>query len=72
MAAFTVSTTLPGIEDNMVQRFETNRLIIRPLVHPFDLEVYWTIRSQPEAMTSSGTGKPDATLEKTEGKLKRL
>lgn len=72
MATITVSTTLPSVEDNMVQSIETKRLIIRPLLYPMDLEAYRSIRSQFEAMTSSGTGLPDATMKQTEAKLKRL
>ncbi|KAK9769468.1 putative GNAT domain-containing protein [Seiridium cardinale] len=72
MTTITVSTSLPFFKDDMIQLIETQRLIIRPLLHPKDLEAYRTIRSQPEAMTSSSTGLPDATLEQTEAKLKRL
>jgi RimJ/RimL family protein N-acetyltransferase len=72
MSTITIFTTLPYLEDESIGLLETPRLIIRPLVHPADLKAYRTIRSQPEAMTSSNTGLPDSTLEKTEMKLKRL
>ncbi|KAK6079183.1 GNAT N-acetyltransferase [Seiridium cupressi] len=68
----TVSTTLPRVEDSTILPFETERLVIRPLLYPGDLPAYRTIRSQPAAMTSSRTGLPDFTVEQTEAKLKRL
>jgi RimJ/RimL family protein N-acetyltransferase len=72
MTTLTVSTTLPNVEDNIIGSIETKRLIIRPLLLPTDLEAYRSIRSQPEAMTSSSTGLPDATMKQTEAKLIRL
>lgn len=72
MNTVTISTTLPSIKDDSVGFLETTRLIIRPLLYPKDLEAYRTIRAQPEAMTSSNSGFPDSTMEKTESKLKRL
>ncbi|KAI0136744.1 GNAT domain-containing protein [Xylariales sp. AK1849] len=72
MTSITVLTTLPGVEDNILQSFDTQRLMIRPLLHPTDLEAYRSIRSQPAAMTSSSTGLPDASMEQTELKLKHL
>lgn len=72
MALIRVQTTLPDILDGMVRPFETDRLIIRPLLHPTDLQAYRTIRSQAAAMSSTHTGMPDASMEMTEAKLKRL
>ncbi|KAH6660179.1 GNAT domain-containing protein [Truncatella angustata] len=72
MATVTVLTTLPNFEDGMIQAFRSKRLIMRPLLHPTDLEAYRTIRSQPAAMTGSRTGLPDDTIEQTEAKLMRL
>ena len=66
----TVSTTLPMVGDNL-ESIHSARLILRPL-HLSDLEAYRTIRSQAAAMTYSGSGLPDSTMEETEAKLKRL
>ncbi|ETS87717.1 hypothetical protein PFICI_01545 [Pestalotiopsis fici W106-1] len=75
-----VSTTLPQVDDDAllsaVRRggkatFETERLRVRPL-RASDLAALHAVRSQPEAMTSSHSGRPDASLAQTEAKLKRL
>ena len=67
----TVSTTLPYVEDYILESITTNHLIIRPLLLS-DLEAYRTLRSQPEAMAHSGRGRPDANIEETKDKLQRL
>ena len=67
----TVSTTLPYVEDYILESITTNRLIIRPLLLS-DLEAYRTLRSQPEAMAHSGRGRPDIDLSETLAKLQRL
>ena len=67
----TVSTTLPNIEDYILEPIITDRLIIRPLLLS-DLEAYRTLRSQPEAMAHSGRGRPDIDLSETLAKLQRL
>lgn len=66
----TVSTTLPKVGDNLPS-IRSDRLIIRPLL-PSDLEPFYTLRSQPEAMTDSGKQRPDADLSETRAKLKSL
>lgn len=72
MNTLTIYTTLPSIKDDFNGFLETPRLTLRPLLYPKDLEAYRRIRAQPEAMTSSNSGLPDSTMEKTEAKLKRL
>ena len=67
----TVSTTLPYVEDYILESITTNRLIIRPLLLS-DLEAYRTLRSQPEAMAHSGRGRPDIDLSETLAKLLAL
>ncbi|KAI0016396.1 acetyltransferase domain-containing protein [Xylariomycetidae sp. FL0641] len=67
-----VHTTRPDVAGTL-QPLITNRLIIRTLhVSESDLSALWSIRSQPEAMTSSGSGLPDANLDETNDKLRRL
>lgn len=65
-----VSTTLPLVGDNL-PILRSARLIIRPLLLS-DINSYSTLRSQPEAMTSSGRGRPDLSLDETQEKLLRL
>ena len=66
----TVSTTRPHLGCNILG-IVTQRLIIRPLLLS-DLQSFYTIRSQPEAMAHSGRGRPDANIEETKDKLQRL
>ncbi|KAK6193420.1 hypothetical protein LQW54_012484 [Pestalotiopsis sp. IQ-011] len=70
----TVHTTLPEIDDAALASFRlrTERLLVRPLRHPADLAALHAVRSQAAAMTSSRSGRPDASLAQTEDKLKRL
>lgn len=69
----TVQTTLPEIDhDAALASFRTERLLVRPLRHPADLAALHAVRSQAAAMTSSRTGRPDASLAQTEDKLRRL
>ena len=67
----TISTTLPFIGNNLSEPIITNRLIIRPLLLS-DLQAFYTLRSQPEAMAHSNKGKPDASISETLAKLERL
>lgn len=66
----TVSTTLPLVENNL-PTIHSDRLILRPLFLS-DLEAYYTLRSQPETMAFSDTGKPDQNKNETQNKLQRL
>ena len=66
----TISTTRPHLGCNILG-IVTQRLIIRPLLLS-DLQAFYTIRSQPEAMAHSGRGRPDANIEETKDKLQRL
>ena len=63
-------TTLPVIEDEL-PIIHTDRLIIRAPLYS-DIDAYYSLRSQPEAMTDSGRGKPDANISDTFNKLERL
>jgi len=67
----TISTTLPFIGDNLFEPILSDRLILRPLLLS-DLQAFYTLRSQPEAMAHSNKGKPDANIDETFDKLKRL
>jgi RimJ/RimL family protein N-acetyltransferase len=62
-----VSTTLPLVGDNLPV-LRSARLIIRPLLLS-DINSYSTLRSQPEAMTSSSRGRPDLNIDETREKL---
>jgi len=64
-----VLTTLP-IKDELPIIY-TDRLIIRPPIHS-DIDAYYSLRIQPEAMTDSSRGIPDADLSVTLNKLERL
>lgn len=66
----TVSTTLPLVKKNL-PTLHSDRLIIRPLLLS-DLEEYHTLRSQPETMVLSDTGKPDQNMNDTQDKLLSL
>ena len=66
----TVSTTLPLVDNNL-PTILSDRLIIRPLFLS-DLQEYHTLRSQPETMALSDTGKPDQNMIETQDKLLRL
>ena len=65
-----VLTTLPVIEDEL-PIIQTDRLIIRPPVYS-DIDAYYSLRTQPEAMTDSGRGIPDPDICVTLNKLERL
>ena len=67
----TISTTLPYVEDYILEPITTDRLIIRPLLLS-DIEVYRTLRSQPEAMAHSSRGRPDLDTSETLAYLQRL
>lgn len=67
-----VSTTCPHVQ-GPITTLATDRLIIRPFQNNnSDLLALWSTRRQPEAMTSSNSGTPDANLEVTRAKLRRL
>lgn len=65
-----VNTTLPVI-NNELPIIYTDRLIIRAPVYS-DIDNYYSLRSQPEAMVDSGRGKPDSDIYVTFNKLERL
>lgn len=65
-----VLTTLPDVEGELPV-IHTDRLIIRAPAHS-DLDAYYSLRSQPEAMTDSERGRPDANLSVTLKKLECL
>ena len=65
-----VITTLP-ITDSDFPIIYTDRLILRVPVYS-DIDAYYTLRTQPEAMMDSGTGKPDVNFKATLNKLNRL
>jgi len=64
-----VLTTLP-IKDELPIIY-TDRLIIRAPIHS-DIDAYYSLRTQPQAMTDSSKGIPDANLSITLNKLERL
>ena len=65
-----VLTTLPAVNDELPIIY-TDRLIIRAPKYS-DIDAYSSLRTQPEAMTDSGRGKPDANISETLNKLERL
>ena len=65
-----VNTTLPVINDEL-PIISTDRLIIRAPAYS-DIDDYYSLRSQPEAMVDSGRGKPDSDINVTFNKLDRL
>ncbi|KAI1182440.1 acetyltransferase domain-containing protein [Nemania serpens] len=76
----TVTTTLPqslGSHENEWNgncphpEIRTERLIIRPLV-PSDLIAFHRLRSQPEFMKHTTSGRPDSDIHETQEKLGRL
>ena len=65
-----VLTTLPVVNGELPIIY-TDRLIIRAPEYS-DIDAYYSLRTQPEAMTDSGRGKPDANISETLNKLERL
>ena len=65
-----VLTTLPVVEGELPIIY-TDRLIIRAPEYS-DIDAYFSLRTQPEAMTDSGRGKPGANISETLNKLERL
>nr|AYE67603.1 hypothetical protein [Annulohypoxylon stygium]AYE67628.1 hypothetical protein [Annulohypoxylon stygium] len=65
-----VLTTLPVVNGELPIIY-TDRLILRKPEYS-DLDAYFSLRTQPEAMTDSGRGKPDANISETLNKLGRL
>ena len=65
-----VLTTLPVVDGELPVIY-TDRLIIRAPEYS-DIDAYYSLRTQPEAMTDSGRGKPDANVGETLNKLERL
>ena len=65
-----VYTRLPVINEEL-PIIQTDRLIIRAPAYS-DLDAYYSLRSQPEAMTDSGRGGPDFDINVTFNKLSRL
>lgn len=65
-----VLTTLPVVEGEL-PIICTDRLIIRAPGYS-DIDAYYSLRTQPEAMTDSGRGRPDANISETLNKLERL
>lgn len=65
-----VNTTLPIINRELPELY-SDRLIIRAPIYT-DLDSYYSLRSQAEAMSDSGRGIPDADIFVTINKLERL
>ena len=65
-----VNTTLPVI-NNELPVIHTDRLIIRAPAYS-DIDNYYSLRSQPEAMLDSNRGKPDSDISVSFNKLDRL
>lgn len=65
-----VQTTLP-VNEGELPIIHTDRLILRAPKYS-DLDAYYSLRTQPEAMTDSGRGLPDDNLSVTLNKLTRL
>ncbi|KAL7619661.1 hypothetical protein AAE478_010202 [Parahypoxylon ruwenzoriense] len=67
-----VETTLPCMPlppNSRREPIKTRRLVIRPM-REYDLDAYYQLRSQLEAMTGTSLGRPDRDIEESRSALR--